>query len=81
MHALQAPMSMQDQYQPNGHFKKTKVAFCVHNIAYQVLSQLGTERALMPVLYTLGMYSNAVVSLHVCQLVSHYHLSMLICNA
>ena len=31
---------MQDQYQPNGHFKKTKVAFCVHNIAYQVGSQL-----------------------------------------
>ena len=31
---------MQDQYQPNGQFKKTKVAFCVHNIAYQVGSQL-----------------------------------------
>lgn len=30
---------MQDQYQPNGQFKKTKVAFCVHNIAYQVGSQ------------------------------------------
>ena len=27
---------LQDQYQPSGHFRKTKVAFCVHNIAYQV---------------------------------------------
>lgn len=31
---------LQDQYQPNGQFKKTKVAFCVHNIAYQVGSSV-----------------------------------------
>ncbi|KAL3130366.1 hypothetical protein ABBQ38_008192 [Trebouxia sp. C0009 RCD-2024] len=29
------PVLLKDQYQPKGQFKKTKVAFCVHNIAYQ----------------------------------------------
>ena len=33
---LIAAAVLQDQYQPNGQFSKTKVAFCVHNIAYQV---------------------------------------------
>ena len=27
---------LQRVYQPNGEFRKTKTAFCVHNIAYQV---------------------------------------------
>lgn len=26
----------QDQYQPRGRFQQTKVALCVHNIAFQV---------------------------------------------
>ncbi|DBA74037.1 TPA: hypothetical protein ACH3X1_010853 [Trebouxia sp. C0004] len=34
-HTAMFPVLLKDQYQPNGQFSKTKVAFCVHNIAYQ----------------------------------------------
>eukprot|EP00878_Enallax_costatus_P000485 GHUV01000577.1.p1 GENE.GHUV01000577.1~~GHUV01000577.1.p1 ORF type:complete len:622 (+),score=214.06 GHUV01000577.1:161-1867(+) len=34
-HSALVPLLLKDVYQPSGQFKNTKVAFCIHNIAFQ----------------------------------------------
>jgi len=34
-HSALVPVLLKDVYQPRGEFKKAKVAFCVHNVAFQ----------------------------------------------
>lgn len=35
-HSALVPVLLKEQYQPRGQFKNTKVAFCIHNVAFQV---------------------------------------------